>query len=135
MTHLPGPIDPPAACSWAGPHLGVPECAGARWGPRSWAVRPVHDGDDDRDPSLYREVWGPPNEATLLIDGTSRAGIEAAMVSLIRPGDRVLVPVFGRFGHLLAEIAERALAEVHTIEVPWGEVFPVSTIREAIERG
>ncbi len=56
------------------------------------------------------------------------------MVSLIRPGDRVLVPVFGRFGHLLAEIAERALAEVHTIEVPWGQVFPVSVIREAIER-
>ena len=58
------------------------------------------------------------------IDGTSRAGIEAALVSLIRPGDRVLVPVFGRFGHLLAEIAERAMAEVHTIEMPWGQVFP-----------
>ena len=39
------------------------------------------------------------------------------------PGERVLVPVFGRFGHLLAEIALRAQAEVHTIEVPWGQVF------------
>jgi len=83
---------------------------------------------------LYRQVWATDNDATVLVDGTSRAGIEAAMVSLIRPGDRVLVPVFGRFGHLLAEIAERALAEVHTIEVPWGQVFPVSAIREAIER-
>jgi (S)-ureidoglycine-glyoxylate aminotransferase len=83
---------------------------------------------------LYRAVWATENDATLLVDGTSRAGIEAAILSLVRPGDRVLVPVFGRFGHLLAEIAERALAEVHTIEVPWGEVFPVSVIREAIER-
>ena len=83
---------------------------------------------------LYRGVWATQNDATLLIDGTSRAGIEAAMVSLIRPGDRVLVPVFGRFGHLLAEIAERAMAEVHTIEVPWGQVFPVSAIEEAIVR-
>ncbi|KAA9143920.1 alanine--glyoxylate aminotransferase family protein [Microbacterium lushaniae] len=83
---------------------------------------------------LYRRVWATENDATLLIDGTSRAGIEAALVSLIRPGDRVLVPVFGRFGHLLAEIAERALAEVHTIEVPWGQVFPVSAIREAVAR-
>ena len=56
------------------------------------------------------------------------------MVSLIRPGDRVLVPVFGRFGHLLAEIAERAMAEVHTIEVPWGQVFPTSVLEEAIVR-
>ena len=47
----------------------------------------------------------------------------------------MLVPVFGRFGHLLAEIAERALAEVHTIEVPWGQVFPASAIEEAIVRG
>ncbi|MGO2110631.1 MAG: pyridoxal-phosphate-dependent aminotransferase family protein [Pseudoclavibacter sp.] len=88
----------------------------------------------DETQRLYRGVWATENDATMLIDGTSRAGIEAAMVSLIRPGDRVLVPVFGRFGHLLAEIAERALAEVHTIEVPWGQVFPVSVIREALGR-
>ncbi|VXB10800.1 (S)-ureidoglycine-glyoxylate aminotransferase (PLP-dependent) [Pseudoclavibacter sp. 8L] len=83
---------------------------------------------------LYRQVWATENTATVLVDGTSRSGIEAALVSLIRPGDRVLVPVFGRFGHLLAEIAERALAEVHTIEVPWGQVVPVSQIEDAIVR-
>src|SRR3546814_20192645 len=83
---------------------------------------------------LDRQVGSTHNEATLLIDGTSRAGIEAALVSLIRPGDRVLVPVFGRFGHLLAELAERPLAAVHTIEAPWGQVFPVSAIREPVER-
>ncbi|GAA1971747.1 alanine--glyoxylate aminotransferase family protein [Isoptericola halotolerans] len=83
---------------------------------------------------LYRQVWGTTNDATVLVDGTSRAGIEAAIVSLVRPGDRVLVPVFGRFGLLLAEIATRAMAEVHTIEVPWGQVFPVSTIEEAVRR-
>ncbi|MCC9053868.1 alanine--glyoxylate aminotransferase family protein [Microbacterium sp. F2E] len=83
---------------------------------------------------LYRAVWNTTNDATLLVDGTSRAGIEAAIVSLVRPGDRVLVPVFGRFGHLLAEIAERAQAEVHTIETEWGQVFPASVIEEAIVR-
>ena len=51
--------------------------------------------------ALYREVFATTNEQTLLIDGTSRAGIEAALVSLIEPGDVVLVPIFGRFGHLL----------------------------------
>jgi len=43
------------------------------------------------------------------------------------------VPIFGRFGHLLAEIAERADAEVHTIEVPWGEVFSPEQIEKAIK--
>lgn len=83
---------------------------------------------------LYRRVFATSNEKTMLVDGTSRAGIEAALVSMLEPGDRVLVPVFGRFGHLLREIAERCGAEVHVIEAEWGQVFPVSVITEAIER-
>ncbi|MFT4009599.1 MAG: alanine--glyoxylate aminotransferase family protein [Nocardioidaceae bacterium] len=83
---------------------------------------------------LYREVFRTANEQTFLVDGTSRAGIEAALVSLLRPGDRVLVPVFGRFGHLLAEIAERCQAEVHTVEVPWGEVFEPEVLEQAVAR-
>jgi (S)-ureidoglycine-glyoxylate aminotransferase len=81
---------------------------------------------------LYRGVFRTANDATLLIDGTSRAGIEAALVSLITPGDRVLVPVFGRFGHLLREIAERCGAEVHVIEREWGTVFTATEIEAAI---
>ncbi len=81
---------------------------------------------------LYREVFRTSNEQTFLVDGTSRAGIEAALVSLLEPGDRVLVPVFGRFGHLLKEISERCGADVHTIEVPWGQVFDPEQIEAAI---
>jgi (S)-ureidoglycine-glyoxylate aminotransferase len=83
---------------------------------------------------LYRQVFQTANEQTMLVDGTSRAGIEAALVSLITPGDRVLVPIFGRFGHLLREIAERAGADVHVIEVPWGQVFTPEAIETAIEK-
>lgn len=83
---------------------------------------------------LYRDVFRTTNEATLVVDGTSRAGIEAALVSLIEPGDRVLVPVFGRFGHLLREISERCGAEVHVIEREWGTVFTPSEIEEALIR-
>ncbi|MBT2498139.1 alanine--glyoxylate aminotransferase family protein [Agromyces sp. ISL-38] len=81
---------------------------------------------------LYRGVFRTGNAATLLVDGTSRAGIEAAIVSLVAPGDRVLVLIFGRFGHLLAEIASRAGAEVHTREVEWGGVFTSAAIEQAI---
>jgi len=84
--------------------------------------------------ALYRDVFVTANEQTLIVDGTARAGIEAAIVSLVAPGDRVLVPIFGRFGHLLREIAERAGAEVHVIERAWGTVFPESEIRDAVDR-
>jgi len=82
--------------------------------------------------ALYRTVFRTANEATLLIDGTSRAGIEAALVSLIEPGDVVLVPVFGRFGHLLREIAERCQADVRVIEREWGTVFTPAEIEAAV---
>lgn len=95
---------------------------------------PVMTGYMNEVMGLYRQVFKTHNKATLLIDGTSRAGIEAVLVSCIEPGDKVLVPVFGRFGHLLQEIAERAGAEVHTIEVPWGEVFSPEQVEDAIKR-
>ena len=81
---------------------------------------------------LYRAVFRTANEATLVIDGTSRAGIEAAFVSLIEPGDVVLVPIFGRFGHLLREIAERCQADVRVIEREWGTVFTADEIEAAL---
>ncbi|CNF27769.1 pyridoxal-phosphate-dependent aminotransferase family protein [Yersinia kristensenii] len=84
--------------------------------------------------ALYRGVFRTENPWTMLIDGTSRAGIEAVLLSSIRPGDKVLVPVFGRFGHLLCEIARRCRAEVHIIEVPWGEVFTPDMIEDAIKK-
>ncbi|WP_263091280.1 pyridoxal-phosphate-dependent aminotransferase family protein [Curtobacterium sp. RIT-PI-V] len=94
-----------------------------------WMTSAMNDTQE-----LYRGVFGTTNDATVLVDGTSRAGIEAVLVSLLAPGDRVLVPVFGRFGHLLAEIAGRAGAEVHTIETAWGQVFTPSAIEDAIVR-
>ncbi len=132
---IPGPIDPPARLLMGpGPISAYPSVLRAMSAPLVGQYDPFMTATMTETQELYRRVWATQNEATLLIDGTSRAGIEAALVTLIRPGDRVLVPVFGRFGHLLAEIAERALAEVHTIEVPWGQVFPVSAIAEAIRR-
>lgn len=82
--------------------------------------------------ALYREVFDTDNEQTFVVDGTARAGIEAALVSLVEPGDTVLVPVFGRFGHLLTEIAARCGAEVHTVEVPWGQVVAPEQVEAAI---
>lgn len=84
--------------------------------------------------ALWRGIWQTDNRWTFLIDGTARAGIEAVLVSVLEPGDTVLVPSFGRFGLLLAEIAERCRAKVEMIERPWGEVFAPEEIEAAVRR-
>src|SRR5688572_29687221 len=81
---------------------------------------------------LYRAVFQTKNRWTLLIDGTARSAIEAALASLIEPGDRVLVPIFGRFGHLKVEIARRCGAEVIPIETECGRVFSSEDLEKAI---
>jgi len=83
--------------------------------------------------ALYRGVFQTENRWTLLVDGTARAAIEAALVSLIEPGDRVLVPVFGRFGHLLAEISRRCGADVRWVEIEWGSVFQPEQFEKEIK--
>jgi (S)-ureidoglycine-glyoxylate aminotransferase len=84
--------------------------------------------------ALYRPLFGTQNEWTMLVDGTARAGIEAALVSMVTPGDTVLVVNFGRFGLLLTEILSRIGAVVETVDAPWGEVVPLDVISEAIHR-
>ena len=83
--------------------------------------------------SLYRGVFETQNTHTMLVDGTARSGIEAVFVSLLQPGDKVLIPVIGRFGHLLCEIATRVGAKVKTIDIEWGEVCPAERIEEEIK--
>src|SRR5688500_11456621 len=83
---------------------------------------------------LYRGVFQTSNRWTLLIDGTARSAIEAALASLIEPGDRVLVPIFGRFGHLKVEIAQRYGATVVPIEKEWGHVFDGGELEAAIKK-
>lgn len=84
--------------------------------------------------ALYRPVFGTDNAWTMLVDGTARAGIEAALVSLIAPGDMALVVNFGRFGLLLQEILTRIGAKYETVDAPWGEVVPMEAIAEAARR-
>ncbi len=84
--------------------------------------------------ALYRPVFGTDNRWTFLIDGTARAAIEASLVSLLAPGETMLVVDFGRFGLLLQEIGERIGARVETVSVPWGETVPLETIEAAIAR-
>src|ERR671922_2152927 len=81
---------------------------------------------------LYRGVLQTKNRWTLLIDGTARSAIEAALASLIEPGDRVLVPIFGRFGHLKVEIAQRCGGAVRAIETEWGSVFATERLEAEI---
>lgn len=84
--------------------------------------------------ALYRPIFGTQNHWTFLIDGTARAAIEASLVSMVEPGETVLVMNFGRFGLLLTEIVERIGGVVARVDAPWGEVIGLDAVEDALKK-
>lgn len=83
---------------------------------------------------LCRFVFRTDNRRAFPVSGTSRAGLEAALCSILEPGDRAVVGVAGRFGELLAEIATRCGAEVTRVETEWGRLIDPDALRAAASR-
>jgi alanine-glyoxylate transaminase/serine-glyoxylate transaminase/serine-pyruvate transaminase len=86
-----------------------------------------------RTQDLLRYVFETENRLTVPISGTGSAAMEAAIANMVEPGDAVLVCINGYFGLRLVDMAGRYGGEVSTIEKPWGEVFEVSEIEQALK--
>jgi len=84
---------------------------------------------------LTRFAFQTTNARTFPVPGTGRAGLEAALVSLVEPGDRVVVIEHGRFGLLLIEIAERCGAEVAAVRGEWGRLIDPEAVATALKAG
>ncbi len=82
---------------------------------------------------MGRKIFQTKNKWTYAIIGTARAGMEALLFSILQPNDKIYVPVFGRFGHLIVEIAERAQANVHKTTKPLGEVYSFEELKKEID--
>jgi alanine-glyoxylate transaminase/serine-glyoxylate transaminase/serine-pyruvate transaminase len=88
----------------------------------------------DETMDLLRQVYRTKNRLTLAVSGTGSAGMEAVVVNLIEPGDKMLVCVNGVFGGRMVDVAQRAGAEVTAIERPYGEVFDPQEVEAAIKK-
>lgn len=83
--------------------------------------------------TMLRDLFRTSNEMTMAISATGSAGMETTIVNLVEPGDRVVICVNGVFGMRMADVAERAGAQVTRVERPWGEVFRPDDLAEALE--
>ena len=92
----------------------------------------VHVMDDTV--ALLRQVFGTNNRLTFPVSGTGTAGMEAALVNVIEPGDAVVVGVNGYFGGRIADIATRCGGEVTTVEAEWGTHIPAERIADAVTK-
>src|SRR4029079_18327700 len=83
--------------------------------------------------ALLRYVFETENRVTIPISATGSAGMEAALVNVIEPGDEVVVCINGVFGERMRDIIERAGAKPVVVEATWGEAIDVNRIESALK--
>ena len=115
----PGPVDvyPEALVAAAQPMIGHLDPA----------FLAILDETSDR----LRTVLGTANALTFPISGTGSAGMQAAFVNWVKPGDAVVIGVNGVFGNRMCEVAKRLGADVIRVDHAWGEPVDADRVLSA----
>src|SRR3977135_3780654 len=115
----PSPVDDRVLSAMAAPVLGH--------------LDPLFLGCMDDVQALLRYVFETENRVTIPISATGSAGMEAALVNVIEPGDSVVVGINGVFGERMRDIVERAGGKAVVVEAKWGEALDVNQIEAALD--
>jgi len=89
----------------------------------------------DETQTLLRRVFETDNEWTMCVPGTGMAGMEAALVNALEPGDEALICVHGAFGERMVNICERAGIRVRRVDADWGTAVQPEQVAEALRSG
>jgi alanine-glyoxylate transaminase / serine-glyoxylate transaminase / serine-pyruvate transaminase len=125
---------PPRILLGPGPSPCPPEVLRAMATPLLGHLDPAFLAIMDETSRRLREVFRTSNRLTLPLPGTGSAGMEAAIVNFLEPGDRAVIGVNGVFGARLKDQAERIGVRVEAVEAPFGETLPIARLREATRR-
>jgi (S)-ureidoglycine-glyoxylate aminotransferase len=136
MTSPPGDLLPgPRILLGPGPTMADPRVLRAMATPLVGQFDPEFTAIMNEVMALSRLAFQTENARAFPVSGTGRAGLEAALASLVEPGDRVVVAECGRFGLLLIEIAERCGAEVVPVRGEWGRIVEPEAVEAALQGG
>lgn len=87
----------------------------------------------DRCREMLRRVMVTENQVTLATPGTGTSGMEAGVMNVVEPGDRVVVGICGYFGERIAQMAERAGGVVTRVQSPWGQPVDAAAVEAAMK--
>lgn len=78
-----------------------------------------------------RQVFQTGNQLTFPVSATGSAGMEAAFVNFVEPGDNVVIGVNGVFGARMCDVATRAGAQVIEVAEEWGRAIDPQRLIDA----
>ena len=69
----------------------------------------------------------------LCLNGSGTFGVQAAMLSLFRPGDKVAIPAMGKFSQRWAAFALEIGLEAVPLGITWGHDFTVAHVQAVLD--
>src|SRR2546428_8300843 len=81
-----------------------------------------------------KKVFQTERGEVITMPGSGKTALESSALSLVEPGDRVIVIVTGRFGMLMQEVMARIGADVTEFSVEWGQPIDLVKLTKEIER-
>tara|TARA_B100000315_G_scaffold260498_1_gene322399 strand:+ start:7060 stop:8220 length:1161 start_codon:yes stop_codon:yes gene_type:complete len=94
---------------------------------------PTMVGMMDELKDMLRYVFQTQNAMTFPVSGPGSLGMEACVNNIIEPGDKVIVAINGVFGTRMAEVAQRAGADVIITEDEWGTAVDPGKVEAALK--
>jgi alanine-glyoxylate transaminase/serine-glyoxylate transaminase/serine-pyruvate transaminase len=82
--------------------------------------------------TALQRLFNAPDHACVPLPAPGTAGMEAAIMNLLEPGDRAVVAVNGAFGGRMADMAGRAGATVVTVDHEWGQPVDADRVAAAL---
>lgn len=82
--------------------------------------------------AALQRLFNAPDHACVPLPAPGTAGMEAAMMNLLEPGDRAVIAVNGAFGARMADMAGRAGASVVTVDHEWGQPVDPRRVEKAL---
>jgi alanine-glyoxylate transaminase / serine-glyoxylate transaminase / serine-pyruvate transaminase len=132
---LPGQLNPsPRLLLGPGPSDAHPRVLTAMATPLIGHLDPQFLAIMNETQEMLRQAYLTKNHLTFPVSATGMAGMETCMVNLLEPGDKIVVCVAGFFGTRQVEVAERTGAQVIRLDVPWGSVFDLNQLRDALTK-
>lgn len=96
---------------------------------RSETFTHVLKGVTEKSKALFQTDSDP-----LILTASGTGGVEAAVWNIVRPGDKVVIPICGEFGTRLAEVIELAGGETVRVNSEVGTVPSLEAVEDAVRK-
>ena len=117
-----------------GPSPVAPEVLAAMAQPTIGHLDPSFIGLMDELKVMLQTLFNTRNDATFTVAGPGSVGMDACVLNMVEPGDKILVARNGVFGMRISEVASRGGAVVVPLDFEWGTPVDPAAVDAALAK-